>query len=903
MIHSNYRKTRRQNPLPDDLEEGGFEAKVGAAAIRLQAGQTEEEVEADLVLNHGVDGPMAMLITRAARVLLSEWEPKSERDTKPDMRVAASTPAPAHAGRGSRVLLGPTDDQVLQAIDSHAGAFVDMAPVDFLRLTTLDEDHIRKVQSEAHDLAKYEKHMESGKCEVHPFLRIDVKSGQVVGHDGRHRAAAILSADPDAQMRVALIPVPLSKTASMADIPETIKGEYDPGFRLKIRKNVTVVDANVQQGCAGCGKPAPAGPKEKKAVFQDTVLRRDAKGQLFLMNRPEKGWSSYGIPYPSEQAVLDEWDVTIGPWTSDKHSAFAPVKKNRKGNPVRLTEAQEQALSSLSMSGSVVTHSSRRESGKGGQVGHGSIVTDQGEVEVLERHLASLERCGLVKRVKSDKSVSTEPSYRGHGGTRVWSTSTWWEITAAGMEAVKKSPAREPLASYRNDETGMESYVVNGKSPGKYNVTMRDLDSGEWVPGARIGISSLDEAKALAQKWAGVRLENPVKKPKINDAWSALGLARPKPIAEDKLAVLLPKLRKGADSSLTAAQVISVAQALGWTVEPMVYVAIDQPPFTEKFYTHHLSAAEDHRSSLLARALPGPPEALAPGERAVWNVGEIESWPMSDSPTGHSYRVTSDQAEGVVGLRFIDTYGKVIDYVPDAHARRSRWKGKSSPTVMDAPGFMLLSGGSGRASLRDASSWLDDINRRLGTEPHVSRPRTREGTATCWFCWRNIKMTPNGLLVHHGYQRPGTGEIQGDCLGVHRKPYELAVDPGQEALAAHQRSAENHRDEAARLRSGSVTEMYRRSRSQNGNDIVVPSGEPGWGETQEGKTVRVGTSAWADMIDSAARRHESRADSEEAQVALYQHAVDSWQKRPLPTEKDFEFDHLFRLMKEAREKA
>lgn len=510
MSHSNYRKTRRQNPLPDDLEEGGFEAKVGAAAIRLQAGQTEEEVESDLVLNHGVDGPMAMLITRAARVLLSEWEPKSERDTKPDMRVAAATPAPVRAGRGSRVLLGPTDDQVLQAIDSHAGAFVDMAPVDFLRLTTLDEDHIRKVQSEAHDLAKYEKHMESGKCEVHPFLRIDVKSGQVVGHDGRHRAAAILSADPDAQMRVALIPVPLSKTASMADIPETIKGEYDPGFRLKIRKNVTVVDANVQQGCAGCGKPAPTEPKEKKAVFQDTVLRRDAKGQLFLMNRPEKGWSSYGIPYPSEQAVLDEWDVTIGPWTSDKHSAFAPVKKNRKENPVRLTEAQEKALSSLSMSGSVVTHSSRRESGKGGQVGHGSIVTDQGEVEVLERHLASLERCGLVKRVKSDKSVSTEPSYRGHGGTRVWSTSTWWEITAAGMEAVKKSPAREPLVSYRNDETGMESYVVHGKRSGVYNVTMRDLDSGEWVPGARIGIASLDEAKALAQKWAGVRMENPI---------------------------------------------------------------------------------------------------------------------------------------------------------------------------------------------------------------------------------------------------------------------------------------------------------------------------------------------------------------------------------------------------------
>lgn len=1076
MSHSNYRKTRRQNPLPDDLEEGGFEAKVGAAAIRLQAGQTEEEVEADLVLNHGVDGPMAMLITRAARVLLSEWEPKSERDTKPDMRVAAATPAPVRAGRGSRVLLGPTDDQVLQAIDSHAGAFVDMAPVDFLRLTTLDEDHIRKVQSEAHDLAKYEKHMESGKCEVHPFLRIDVKSGQVVGHDGRHRAAAILSADPDAQMRVALIPVPLSKTASMADIPETVKGEYDPGFRLKIRKNVTVVDANVQQGCAGCGKPEE--PKQKKTPFQDTVLRRDAKGQLFLMNRPEKGWSSYGIPYPSEQAVLDEWDVTIGPWTSDKHSAFAPVKKNRKENPV--------GRETFYVTRTVTDRSGNRPS-------HGYVTwlnaygknRCSGPVEI---NLSLADATYLAERFAKDDEESMAPPGRyvvfRTGGSTAGMTSEEMDADARSRivasfpvkltDLRKENPAREPIVSYRNDETGMESYVVYGNRSGVYNVTMRDLDSGEWVPGARIGIASLDEAKALAQKWAGVRmenpvdadvademqslywstwedcprdytdeqrhesawrnaidtfvgergykvedvliavdpdkratpgrgpvssvitekkpgsiaeiasgagggivatckstsnpdvhgilwvrrhrsghqgrrgysysfwatgyrgderapialpehssdwkkmiavvekwvasaassrLENPVKKPKVHDAWSALGLARPKPIAEDKLAVLLPKLRKRADSSLTAAHVVSVAQALGWTVEPMVYVAVDQAPFKDNFDTHHLSAAEDYRASLLARALPGPPETLAPGERAVWNVSEIVSWPRSNSPTGYSYHVTSDQAVGVVGLRFVDTNGKVIDYVPGRNARDRRWKGKASPTVLDSPGFMLLSGGPDRADLRDASSWLDDINRRLGTEPHVERPRTREGTATCWFCWRNIKMAPNGLLVHHGYQRPGTGEIHGDCLGVHRASYELAVGPGQEALAAHQRSVNGHRDEAARLRSGGVTEMHRRSYGRNGNDIVVPSGEPGWGETQDGRTVRVGASAWARMIDDAARRHESLAESEEAKVALYQHAVDSWQKRPLPTEKDFEFDHLFRLMKETREKA
>lgn len=559
-----------------------------------------------------------------------------------------------------------------------------------------------------------------------------------------------------------------------------------------------------------------------------------------------------------------------------------------------------------------------------------------------------------------------------------------------------------PLHTFRNDEEGMESYVVrNTRASGGFNVTLRDLDSGEMIPWAQIGVPSIDEAIAFAQeivrfplaksvgsvtaenahlfaarnKRAGnpafgpmtpnamddrelslitgndetpigieaargfradlvaagygdthpseipghvwrrllrkawdreqaedelelARRDNPArpkKAPAATDAWSVLGLKRPKPIAEDKLAALLPKLRKGADSSLNAAQVIAVAEALGWTVEPAVYVAVDEDPYKEPFYTHHPAAAEEHRAALLARALPGAPDMLAPGERAVWNVQEIESWPMKDSPTGRSYRVQSDQAEGVIGLRFTDTRGKVIDFVPDRHARRP---GKAVTTL---PGYTLLSGGSGRANLREASSWFEDINRRLGTEAHVARPRTREGTATCWFCWRNIKMTPDQVLVHHGYQRPGTGEIHGDCLGVHRQPYELAVAPGKDALAGHQRAAENYREAAMRYRSGEVLDMRRRSPLRGGEDVVVPSGAPGWGEAREGNVIHVGQARWAEMLDNEARRLESRAESEQAQADLYEHAVATWRPRPLPTEKDFEGEHLLRLMKEARD--
>lgn len=43
----------------------------------------------------------------------------------------------------------------------------------------------------------------------------------------------------------------------------------------------------------------------------------------------------------------------------------------------------------------------------------------------------------------------------------------------------------------------------------------------------------------------------------------------------------------------------------------------------------------------------------------------------------------------------------------------------------------------------------------------------------CPVCESDIKVR-DGLLVHHGYKRPGHGYIVGDCFGVHRPPHELS---------------------------------------------------------------------------------------------------------------------------------
>jgi hypothetical protein len=47
---------------------------------------------------------------------------------------------------------------------------------------------------------------------------------------------------------------------------------------------------------------------------------------------------------------------------------------------------------------------------------------------------------------------------------------------------------------------------------------------------------------------------------------------------------------------------------------------------------------------------------------------------------------------------------------------------------------------------------------------------------TCPVCERQQKVMPRGVMVHHGFQRPGVGHIFGDCFGVGLPAYELSSE-------------------------------------------------------------------------------------------------------------------------------
>jgi hypothetical protein len=81
--------------------------------------------------------------------------------------------------------------------DNKSCGFIIMNPRDFLDLTTVNADNLRNIHASAEDLALYNGLAKVGKMSIPPFMKIETKKvkGKVIGHEGRHRAAALIKAN------------------------------------------------------------------------------------------------------------------------------------------------------------------------------------------------------------------------------------------------------------------------------------------------------------------------------------------------------------------------------------------------------------------------------------------------------------------------------------------------------------------------------------------------------------------------------------------------------------------------------------------------------------------------------------------------------------------------------------
>lgn len=115
---------------------------------------------------------------------------------------------------------------------------------DFLRVTTQNAEDIDHITKTCQTLDQYNRWAEEGKSILMPFLHINTETQQITGHEGRHRAAALLCAGVK-YMPVSFKLYPSKKheekygvfdakyEMKFEDMPDTVKGQFGQGILSK----------------------------------------------------------------------------------------------------------------------------------------------------------------------------------------------------------------------------------------------------------------------------------------------------------------------------------------------------------------------------------------------------------------------------------------------------------------------------------------------------------------------------------------------------------------------------------------------------------------------------------------------------------------------------------------------
>jgi predicted transcriptional regulator len=125
-----------------------------------------------------------------------------------------------------------TRDQVRTARDLKAATFAFLPANAFLKLTTPSQRDIEIIQNEALPYERYVEFANTDEIRVPAFLKIDIETGKVIGHEGRHRIAAKMNHDGDATpVPVAIIPAKdgyAQRDKTQADLPPVWEGQFRP---------------------------------------------------------------------------------------------------------------------------------------------------------------------------------------------------------------------------------------------------------------------------------------------------------------------------------------------------------------------------------------------------------------------------------------------------------------------------------------------------------------------------------------------------------------------------------------------------------------------------------------------------------------------------------------------------
>lgn len=150
----------------------------------------------------------------------------------------------------------------------------------------------------------------------------------------------------------------------------------------------------------------------------------------------------------------------------------------------------------------------------------------------------------------------------------------------------------------------------------------------------------------------------------------------------------------------------------------------------------------------------------------------------------------------------------------------------------------------------------------------VKQTNPNQIRGTCTWCDRNIALTADKKMTHHGYQRPGWGEQTRSCDGIMYKCGEVSDEGYRAKLKVYTQHLTHLKQQLAALPSKTMLEIRRWVRG--GNNLVTINKS----ETPEYE--------WAQHMNNKKRNLESDIGVTEGEIATTKSVIKNWKPVALP---------------------
>lgn len=347
---------------------------------------------------------------------------------------------------------------------------------------------------------------------------------------------------------------------------------------------------------------------------------------------------------------------------------------------------------------------------------------------------------------------------------------------------------------------------------------------------------------------------------------------------EKKLEEILLKIRKGATASLTWKQLSEVLAVLdpGWGFKKIVGLVKlhgrsgneDAPELMVSENKDEIEQKHRMYSPHAVTSLPSTPKAgilyaldLTPVQERQQGSGT--EWYFEFKPwLGHE------------GWEVKTPAGEVFNGLPSRFSiSGSAWHGWRPVKATKLPLYDAIEW------LNKNTDWRDQVNKKLGVgEIEEAVPRTRENTGSCPVCFQNIKLR-SGKIVLHGYQRPGHGQVVGNCFGMGYEPYERS-----------DRGMKDYLKKELEPALKKVKELLRKLKSGKVDVLLVRST---WSE----KTITPDDPDWERQLKKQIANAELREESLEVEVKVFEKLIQYWKERPLPKQGEPHIDWYYKGQK------